>query len=159
MKPHVSEGLERTPLSASHHNMQVQSGPSPVAGPKVLVASRYQGCVSVQAMCRDYYTLDFVDAGVDTAPIAPELARFFDDVLDSSVARLNFKAIVDGLGGVLFQYPFRCVAGAQAKALRDIHPQCGQKYIVVSRPSLAGPRGSSFAVLFNGLCVASVETC
>ena len=58
-------------------------------------------------MCRDYYTLDFVDAGVDTAPIAPELARFFDDVLDSSVARLNFKAIVDGLGGVLFQYPFR----------------------------------------------------
>ena len=58
-------------------------------------------------MCRDYYTLDFVDVGVDTRPIAPELARFFDDVLDSSVARLNFKAIVDGLGGVLFQYPFR----------------------------------------------------
>jgi hypothetical protein len=25
------------------------------------------------------------------------------------VAQLNFKAIVDGLGGVLFQYPFRCV--------------------------------------------------
>ena len=60
-----------------------------------------------QAMCRDYYTLDFVDVSVDTAPIAPELARFFDDVLDSSVSRLNFKAIVDGLGSVLFQYPFR----------------------------------------------------
>ena len=24
-----------------------------------------------------------------------------------SVGRLNFRAIVDGLGGVLFQYPFR----------------------------------------------------
>lgn len=34
---------------------------------------------------------------------------FFDDVLDASVAELNFKAIVDGLGNVLFQYPFRCV--------------------------------------------------
>lgn len=60
-------------------------------------------------MCRDYYTLDFVDSSVDTSPIAPELARFFDDVLDSSVTKLNFKAIVDGLGGVLFQYPFQYV--------------------------------------------------
>jgi hypothetical protein len=33
--------------------------------------------------------------------------EFFDDVLDASVAELNFKAIVDGLGNVLFQYPFR----------------------------------------------------
>jgi predicted unusual protein kinase regulating ubiquinone biosynthesis (AarF/ABC1/UbiB family) len=35
---------------------------------------------------------------------------FFDDVLDASVAELNFKAIVDGLGAVLFQYPFRVPA-------------------------------------------------
>lgn len=62
------------------------------------------------AMCRDYYILDFVDPSVDTSPIAPELARFFDDVLDSSVSKLNFKAIVDGLGGVLFQYPFQVPA-------------------------------------------------
>lgn len=34
---------------------------------------------------------------------------FFDDVLDASVSELNFKAIVDGLGNVLFQYPFRSV--------------------------------------------------
>ena len=60
-----------------------------------------------QAMCRDYYTLDFMDRSVDTTPIAPALAAFFDNVLGSSVSQLNFRAIVDGLGGVLFQYPFR----------------------------------------------------
>ncbi len=60
------------------------------------------------AMCRDYYALDFMDAGVDTAPIAPALAEFFDPILaDASVTRLNFRTLVDGLGGVLFRYPFR----------------------------------------------------
>ena len=57
-------------------------------------------------MCKDYYALGFVDASVDTSPIAPALAAFFDDVLDASVDSLNFTKIVDGLGGVLFQYPF-----------------------------------------------------
>ncbi|KAL4522850.1 hypothetical protein Ndes2526A_g07583 [Nannochloris sp. 'desiccata'] len=62
-------------------------------------------------MCMDYYTLDFMDPSVDTTPIAPALAEFFDDVLDNtSVSRLNFKTLVDGLGGVLFQYPFRVPA-------------------------------------------------
>jgi predicted unusual protein kinase regulating ubiquinone biosynthesis (AarF/ABC1/UbiB family) len=61
-------------------------------------------------MCRDYYDLDFMDRSVDTAPIAPALRAFFDDVLEASVAELNFKAIVDGLGAVLFEYPFRCAA-------------------------------------------------
>ena len=42
-------------------------------------------------MCRDYYTLDFMDRSVDTSPIAPALAAFFDDVLDRSVSQLNFK--------------------------------------------------------------------
>ncbi|PNW84782.1 hypothetical protein CHLRE_03g158500v5 [Chlamydomonas reinhardtii] len=63
-----------------------------------------------EAMCKDYYTLQFMDPSVDTTPIAPALAAFFDDVLDSSVSTLNFKAIVDGLGEVLFQYPFRVPA-------------------------------------------------
>jgi len=61
-------------------------------------------------MCRDYYTLQFMDPSVDTAPIAPALAAFFDDVLGASVTQLNFKAIVDGLGEVLFRYPFRVPA-------------------------------------------------
>ncbi|KAK9815500.1 hypothetical protein WJX72_004714 [[Myrmecia] bisecta] len=62
------------------------------------------------AMCQDYYTLEFMDRSVDTSPIAPALAAFFDDVLDKSVNQLNFKAIVDGLGGVLFQFPFKVPA-------------------------------------------------
>lgn len=62
------------------------------------------------AMCTDYYALDFMDRSVDTAPIAPALAAFFDNVLNDSVSQLNFRAIVDGLGGVLFQYPFRVPA-------------------------------------------------
>ncbi|KAL4858875.1 Protein ACTIVITY OF BC1 COMPLEX KINASE 3 [Chlorella vulgaris] len=62
------------------------------------------------AMCGDYYTLEFMDPSVDTTPIAPALAEFFDDVLNDSVSQLNFRAIVDGLGGVLFQYPFRVPA-------------------------------------------------
>lgn len=61
------------------------------------------------AMCQDYYKLEFMDPSVDTSPIAPALAEFFDDVLGSSVSQLNFRAIVDGLGSVLFQYPFRSV--------------------------------------------------
>ena len=59
------------------------------------------------AMCKDYYTLQFMDPSIDTAPIAPALAEFFDSVLDRSISELNFKAIVDGLGSVLFAYPFQ----------------------------------------------------
>ena len=43
-------------------------------------------------MCQDYYRLEFMDRSVDTSPIAPALAAFFDDVLDRSVQELNFKA-------------------------------------------------------------------
>ena len=63
------------------------------------------------AMCRDYYDLGFVDASVDTSPIAPYLADFFGDVLNTPVDALNFKSIVDGLGGVLFKFPFRVSGG------------------------------------------------
>lgn len=46
-----------------------------------------------EAMCRDYYTLEFMDPSIDTSPIAPALARFFDNVLENSVAQLNFKSL------------------------------------------------------------------
>lgn len=59
-----------------------------------------------EAMARDYYALDFLDPSVDTSPIVPALRGFFDDVLQASVSELNFKTIVDGLGAVLYQYPF-----------------------------------------------------
>ena len=35
--------------------------------------------------------LDFITRDVDTSPIAPALAEFFDDVLENSVSQLNFK--------------------------------------------------------------------
>mmetsp|Transcript_24441 Transcript_24441/g.47860 ORF Transcript_24441/g.47860 Transcript_24441/m.47860 type:complete len:820 (+) Transcript_24441:50-2509(+) len=60
-----------------------------------------------EAMCNDYYDLDFVSRDVDTRPIAPALAAFFDDALAYSVSELNFGALIDGLGEVFFQYPFQ----------------------------------------------------
>lgn len=46
-----------------------------------------------EAMCWDYYTLEFMDPSIDTSPIAPALANFFDNVLENSVAQLNFKSL------------------------------------------------------------------
>ncbi|XP_068666000.1 protein ACTIVITY OF BC1 COMPLEX KINASE 3, chloroplastic isoform X2 [Aristolochia californica] len=59
-----------------------------------------------EAMARDYYALDFLSPDVDISPIVPALRNFFDDALNSTVSELNFKTIVDGLGAVLYQYPF-----------------------------------------------------
>jgi aarF domain-containing kinase len=59
-----------------------------------------------EAMARDYYALDFLSREVDVSPIVPALKNFFDDALNSTVSELNFKTIVDGLGNVLYQYPF-----------------------------------------------------
>jgi aarF domain-containing kinase len=58
------------------------------------------------AMARDYYALDFLSPDVDVSPIVPALQSFFDDVLTATVSELNFKRIVDGLGSVLYQFPF-----------------------------------------------------
>ncbi|KDO39489.1 hypothetical protein CISIN_1g0069853mg, partial [Citrus sinensis] len=63
-----------------------------------------------EAMARDYYALDFLSPDVDVTPIVPALRNFFDDALNSSVSELNFKTIVDGLGAVLYQYPFNVPA-------------------------------------------------
>lgn len=63
-----------------------------------------------EAMARDYYALDFLEPSVDVSPIVPALRGFFDDVLQASVSELNFKTIVDGLGSVLYQFPFNVPA-------------------------------------------------
>ena len=76
-------------------------------------------------MTRDYYKLDFMDPSVDTSPIAPALAEFFDDALSSSVSSLNFRAIIDGLGDVLFQFPFRQAPLSRACLWQA--PGCGQE--------------------------------
>ncbi|XAR64316.1 Cadmium-transporting ATPase [Bertholletia excelsa] len=59
-----------------------------------------------EAMAHDYYALDFLSPDVDVSPIVPALRNFFDDALNSTVSELNFKALVDGLGAVFYQYPF-----------------------------------------------------
>lgn len=63
-----------------------------------------------EAMARDYYALDFLSADVDVSPIVPALRDFFDDALNYTVSELNFKTLVDGLGAVLYQYPFNVPA-------------------------------------------------
>ncbi|KAL6978132.1 Protein ACTIVITY OF BC1 COMPLEX KINASE 3, chloroplastic [Sarracenia purpurea var. burkii] len=63
-----------------------------------------------EAMARDYYALDFLSSDVDVSPIVPALRDFFDDALNSTVSELNFKTLVDGLGAVLYQYPFNVPA-------------------------------------------------
>ncbi|KAK1263456.1 hypothetical protein QJS04_geneDACA009366 [Acorus gramineus] len=63
-----------------------------------------------EAMAQDYYALDFLEPNVDVSPIVPALKNFFDDALNSTVSELNFKTIVDGLGAVLYQYPFNVPA-------------------------------------------------
>ncbi|CAH9090121.1 unnamed protein product [Cuscuta europaea] len=63
-----------------------------------------------EAMARDYYALDFLSPDIDVSPIVPALQNFFDDALNSTVSDLNFKTIVDGLGAVLYQYPFNVPA-------------------------------------------------
>ena len=71
------------------------------------------------AMAQDYYKLGFLDRSVDTRPIVPALASFFDDVLTASVSELNFKRLVDGLGSLLYAYPFS-VPGYYALILRSL---------------------------------------
>jgi predicted unusual protein kinase regulating ubiquinone biosynthesis (AarF/ABC1/UbiB family) len=57
-------------------------------------------------MAQDYYALDFLSRDVDVSPIVPALRNFFDDALNYTVSELNFRTIVDGLGNVLYEYPF-----------------------------------------------------
>ncbi|KAK4794084.1 hypothetical protein SAY86_012078 [Trapa natans] len=63
-----------------------------------------------EAMAQDYYALDFLSPDVDVSPIVPALRDFFDDVINATVSELNFKTFVDGLGDVLYQYPFNVPA-------------------------------------------------
>ncbi|CAJ2655546.1 unnamed protein product [Trifolium pratense] len=63
-----------------------------------------------EAMAQDYYALDFLSRDVDVSPIVPALQNFFDDALNYTVSELNFRTIVDGLGNVLYEYPFNVPA-------------------------------------------------
>jgi len=72
-----------------------------------------------EQMAQDYYRLGFLDRSVDVSPIVPALAAFFDDVLSATVSEINFKTITDGLGAILYAYPFD-VPGYYALILRSL---------------------------------------
>ncbi|AQK92787.1 hypothetical protein ZEAMMB73_Zm00001d009832 [Zea mays] len=51
-----------------------------------------------------------LNTDVDVSPIVPAFKSCFDNALNATVSELNFKTIVDGLGVVLYQYPFNVPA-------------------------------------------------
>ncbi|GAV77587.1 ABC1 domain-containing protein [Cephalotus follicularis] len=118
-----------------------------------------------EAMARDYYALDFLSPDVDVSPIVPALRNFFDDALNSTVSELNFKTIVDGLGAVLYQYPFNVpayyalilrsltvleglalVADPNFKVLAASYPYFAKRLLTDSNPYL---RDALIELLFN----------
>ncbi|KAK3028979.1 hypothetical protein RJ639_038182 [Escallonia herrerae] len=95
-----------------------------------------------EAMARDYYALDFLSPDVDVSPIVPALQNFFDDALNSTVSELNFKTIVDGLGAVLYQYPFN-VPAYYALILRSLTVLEG--LALYADPNFKGRRDRDFS--------------
>ena len=72
-----------------------------------------------EAMAQDYYAASSFWTRRGRRAHRPRFGGVFDDVLDASVEELNFKTITDGLGGVLYQYPFN-VPGYYALILRSL---------------------------------------
>ncbi|XP_061363832.1 protein ACTIVITY OF BC1 COMPLEX KINASE 3, chloroplastic-like isoform X2 [Gastrolobium bilobum] len=93
-----------------------------------------------EAMARDYYALDFLSNDVDISPIVPALRNFFDDVLNYTVSELNFKTLVDGLGNVLYQYPFNeglaLYADPNFKVLAASYPYFAKRLLTDPNPYL-----------------------
>ncbi|KAK8631236.1 hypothetical protein V6N13_079993 [Hibiscus sabdariffa] len=93
-----------------------------------------------EAMARDYYALDFLSTDVDVSPIVPALRDFFDDALSYTVSELNFKTIVDGLGAVLYQYPFNeglaLYADPNFKVLAASYPYFAKRLLTDPNPYL-----------------------
>ncbi|PIA44116.1 hypothetical protein AQUCO_01700021v1 [Aquilegia coerulea] len=95
-----------------------------------------------EAMARDYYALDFLSPDVDVTPIVPALRNFFDDALNSTVSELNFKTIVDGLGAVLYAYPFNVLEGLalyadpEFKVLAASYPYFAKRLLTDPNPYL-----------------------
>merc|ERR1719353_2667847 len=56
----------------------------------------------------DFKNLDFIPAGVDTAPIVPALARVSDAALAGGGAKsINFQELAADLAEITFTFPFR----------------------------------------------------
>ncbi|PXF46831.1 hypothetical protein BWQ96_03360 [Gracilariopsis chorda] len=63
-----------------------------------------------EALANLYVRLGFLPPETDLAPIIGALNNALPDVLGASVGELNFKSVIDKLGSVMYQYPFRLPA-------------------------------------------------
>jgi hypothetical protein len=59
------------------------------------------------ALANLYIRLGFLPPDTDLKPIVDALEEALPDVLGASVGELNFKSVIDKLGNVMYQYPFR----------------------------------------------------
>lgn len=59
------------------------------------------------ALANLYVRLGFLPPDTDLDPIIEALNGALPDVLGASVGELNFKSVIDKLGSVMYQYPFR----------------------------------------------------
>eukprot|EP00178_Gracilaria_changii_P000471 TRINITY_DN1058_c0_g1_i1.p1 TRINITY_DN1058_c0_g1~~TRINITY_DN1058_c0_g1_i1.p1 ORF type:complete len:739 (-),score=110.22 TRINITY_DN1058_c0_g1_i1:11431-13647(-) len=62
------------------------------------------------ALANLYVRLGFLPPETDLEPIIEALNKALPDVLGASVGELNFKSVIDKLGSVMYQYPFRLPA-------------------------------------------------
>ena len=60
-----------------------------------------------EALANLYVRLGFLPPETDLRPIIEALNDALPDVLGASVGELNFKSVIDKLGSVMYQYPFR----------------------------------------------------
>lgn len=60
-----------------------------------------------EALSKLYVRLGFLPPDTDLQPIVKALGSALPDVLGASVGELNFKSVIDKLGSVMYQYPFR----------------------------------------------------
>ncbi|CAM9117437.1 unnamed protein product, partial [Hapterophycus canaliculatus] len=102
-----------------------------------------------------YKRLGFIPQEQDTAPIVAALAKALPDVLNASVAELNFKNVVNQLGDVMYTFPFslppyyiaiiRCLGVLEGVALQvdresrilsDAYPYIASRLLTDSAPEL-----------------------
>lgn len=63
-----------------------------------------------EALANLYVRLGFLPPETNLVPIIEALNDALPDVLGASVGELNFKSVIDKLGSVMYQYPFRLPA-------------------------------------------------
>eukprot|EP00903_Cladosiphon_okamuranus_P022275 g20481.t1 len=104
-----------------------------------------------------YKRLGFIPQEQDPAPIVAALAKALPDVLNASVAELNFKNVVNQLGDVMYTFPFslppyyiaiiRCLGVLEGVALQvdresrilsDAYPYIASRLLTDSAPELQG---------------------